>query len=263
MTRRMSQRAQAQEIYREMAAANAAANQAIPIPGLTAQNLTEKVHKLYENTAVPVREIALLAGVTERTIYKYARKGGWTPRYAWIDRGGVRGRRRRARTFCAGDFAPVKGAGGRFVARSDKGKSFAAGLKATDPPGAARAAAACRQADELAGAAQAEAEEAQRFEVHLRAMDDVHRALGQLNAHRAGRNSANAARRRADDLIERALCLAADLAIDRWEALLALSHPFVPAKAGTQEGIRRLCNHDPGFSHRRANARRSASYARE
>src|SRR5205814_1077213 len=36
--------------------------------------LTEQVRALYEETVVPVREIARLAGVTERTIYKYARK---------------------------------------------------------------------------------------------------------------------------------------------------------------------------------------------
>ena len=67
------------------------------------QDLTARVRALYENSAVPVREIARRAGVTERTIYKYAQKGGWKARYAWVDRGGVARRRRpaAARRGCA------------------------------------------------------------------------------------------------------------------------------------------------------------------
>jgi hypothetical protein len=111
------------------------------------------VRALYENSAVPVREIAALAGVTERTLYKYARRGGWTSRYAWVDRGGVAGRRRRANDA----LAPAKGAGGRFIRREDSGKPFLCGLKATDPKGAARATAACAQAEMTAAQAQADA----------------------------------------------------------------------------------------------------------
>src|SRR5689334_8603488 len=37
-------------------------------------DLTAQVRALYEGSGVPVREIAALAGVTERTVYKYARK---------------------------------------------------------------------------------------------------------------------------------------------------------------------------------------------
>ena len=48
-----------------------------------------------------------------------------------------RERRRQAQ------FAPAKGAGGRFIRRGDKGKPFATGLKATDPAAARRAAAQC------------------------------------------------------------------------------------------------------------------------
>jgi hypothetical protein len=72
-------------------------------------DLTARACALYENSAVPVREIARRAGVTERTIYKYAQKGGWKARYAW-------------------QFAPIKGVGGRFIRRADKGKPFARGL---------------------------------------------------------------------------------------------------------------------------------------
>ena len=55
----------------------------------------------------------------------------------------------------AGQFTPVKGAGGRFIARADKGKPFARGLKATDRQGAARASAACVRAEAIAAQAQA------------------------------------------------------------------------------------------------------------
>ncbi len=51
-----------------------------------------QVRALYEESAVPVREIMRRAGVTERTIYKYACKGQWRPRRA----GGMR-RARRSR----------------------------------------------------------------------------------------------------------------------------------------------------------------------
>ena len=208
MTRRSSVRAQARRNYRERAPA------AAPPPRQT--RLTARVRKLYEGGAVPVREIAAAAGVTERTLYKYAQKGGWTPRYAWVDRGGVASRRRPGN----GTFAPVKGAGGRFVSRADKGKPFARGLKATDPQGARRAGAACKQAEALWCAAQAEAEAAARAEERLRAIDAVNRALGELNAYRALR--AKERRTRAsDDQIERVYMLIAQRATDHWQALLA------------------------------------------
>ena len=93
---------------------------------------------LYEHSAVPVAEIAKLAGVTERTIYKYAAKGRWKPRYAFAFRRARAAGGAPARGWRAGKrFAPAKGAGGRFIRRADKGKPFAAGLKATDPAAAA------------------------------------------------------------------------------------------------------------------------------
>jgi DNA invertase Pin-like site-specific DNA recombinase len=90
MTRRTSLRAQARAFYRERASAQADATTptlTIPLSGgrnpsgegaQTKQTaLTQRARRLYEETAVPVREIAAVAGVTERTLYKYARKGGW------------------------------------------------------------------------------------------------------------------------------------------------------------------------------------------
>ena len=49
--------------------------------------LIERVRALYEDGVLPVREIARLVGVTERTIYKYAQKGGWRPRVVRLSRG--------------------------------------------------------------------------------------------------------------------------------------------------------------------------------
>jgi hypothetical protein len=141
-------------------------------------SLTARVRALYENSVVPVREIARLAGVTERTLYKYAERGEWRQRY-------VRGARAdavaadRARLIenarqeqvCplpnprlspsarpgagprpqAGEgsehmFAPVRGAGGRYVRRAEAGLAHARGLKALDPAGAQLATQACAAA---------------------------------------------------------------------------------------------------------------------
>jgi len=53
--------------------------------------LLARIRALYEDSTVRVREIAELAGVSERTIYKYASAGRWRPRYAWLG-GGMAGR---------------------------------------------------------------------------------------------------------------------------------------------------------------------------
>jgi hypothetical protein len=197
MTRRISQRACAQENYREMAEEAASSQAAMPTPtpnpspqggGKQAaawrgeSDLTARVRVLYENSAVPVREVARLAGVTERMLYKYAQKGGWKPRYAWIDRGGVR-RRWRAKTT----FAPAKGAGGRFMARADKGKPFARGLKATDRQGAARASAACIRAAAIAAQAQADAAWLQWNETFISLLNGAAALRDQFAAYRAPR----------------------------------------------------------------------------
>jgi hypothetical protein len=176
MTRRMSQRARAQEIFREMAEAQSESSSAASLtlrrePGReqtecaasAESDLTARVRALYETSAVPVREIAAVAGVSERTIYKYAQKGGWKARYAWADRGGAARRGWPAADaaaptqFAPANVMPVRGAGGRFIRREDSGQPFARGLKATDPHGAAQARAACAQAEATAAQAQADA----------------------------------------------------------------------------------------------------------
>ena len=240
MTRRSSLRAAARDIYGALAAAPAAP--AGPAPnaggettGPSAQNLTEQVRALYETSAVPVRAIAQLAGVSERTIYKYVARHGWTRRYRVSPRGEAaaaanRGRRLQPVPDCAPVLTPVRGGGGRFIRREDKDKPFAHGLKATDTAAAARAVAACRQAGLLARAAQAQADAAQRFDARLRAITEVNRACAELATYRQERDKQARDQQACDqtalaapggDLVERALSRALELATQRWEALLA------------------------------------------
>ena len=65
-------------------------------------SLTDRVRALYEGSVVPVREIAAVAGVTERTLYKYVAKGGWRRRYAGAWRCGRCGEPRAWPYGCAG-----------------------------------------------------------------------------------------------------------------------------------------------------------------
>jgi hypothetical protein len=217
MTPRSSVRARAREIYREMAekaspresASEAARTGVTPLPdppphsspdgerplayggrekkeggrgqaeqAVAAQpSLTARARALYEDSAVPVREIARLCGVTERTIYKYVAKGGWTKRYA----------RTPQAIDGAADVAPVKGAGGRFIRREDKGKAFAKGLKATDPAARARAELACAAASARHAKARAKADLAQVWEARRRAIDTVSAAMAAYNRWRRTR----------------------------------------------------------------------------
>jgi predicted transcriptional regulator len=265
MTRRSSQRALAREIYREMVAARAAAETQTPfIPahsspdgerslayagiqghhatpvdgcpgfplsqgraegGRTAQNLTEKARALYEHSAVPVVEIARLAGVTERTVYKYAAKENWTPRYRWSAAGGrPRGARWRQRP----GVAPVKGAGGRFIRRADKGKAFAAGLKAADPRAAAQAGAACGEAERLARAAEEEAEMDALHREYDLASNGLHRAMDDIIALQKRRAQHKGVKPPADDALERALATTLrvymDWRRDVWEEMKSHWH---------------------------------------
>jgi hypothetical protein len=132
----------------------------------TQPSLTERVRDLYENSIVPVREIARLAGVTERTLYKYVARGGWQRRHVCLARDdAVRaanaGRTLTPRAGFAG-AQKAKGAGGRFVRREEAGAPHASGLQALDPLAAAQAIGAVDrahlQSDIATGEAVAEAE---------------------------------------------------------------------------------------------------------
>jgi len=135
-----------------------------------APSLMVRVQALYEDAAVPVREIARLCGVTERTIYKYAARGGWRGRYA---------------------VKPVKGAGGRFVPRGEAGRPVeqgnVQGIKALDPSARARASAACAAAAARGVKARAKADRRQVWEARLAAINAVSAAMAGYNRFRAGR----------------------------------------------------------------------------
>jgi len=126
------------------------------------QDLMSLVRRMYEDSIIPVRDIARRAGITERTLYKYARKNNWRTRYAWTPSGArphgkaARQRWTEARARAAA-FAPVKGAGGRFIPREEKDQPFAHGIAALDPAARAAAAAACAD-DRAAEFARLEAE---------------------------------------------------------------------------------------------------------
>ena len=170
-----------------------------------------KVRALYENSAVPVREIAAVAGVTERTLYKYAQKGGWKARYAWVDRVGVARRGRPA----AAAVAPAQGAGGRFIRREDNGKPFPCGLKATDPQGATRATAACAQAGAIAAQAQTDAALLQWNETLLDSLRTVHMIRDELTAYRQARRQKRPGRpAKQTDRREQAMTRLSHLAFD-------------------------------------------------
>lgn len=153
-----------------------------------------------------------MAGVTERTIYKYAAKHDWKPRYRWTPNRGWR---------AGAAFVPVRGAGSRFIRRADKDKPVATGLKATDPEGAARAAAACRRAAWLARRAQLRAEADQREEARLRALETVNRALADFNRHRAARAKAGQPALRDDDRVAQLLVRMVEITTEHWQRLLA------------------------------------------
>ncbi|MGI8526557.1 MAG: terminase gpP N-terminus-related DNA-binding protein [Pseudolabrys sp.] len=131
------------------------------------ESLTARVQVVYEHTILPVREIARLIGVSERTIYKYVARYGWQRRYV---------RPLRAKT--------AKGAGGRFIAREAESQPQASGPMALDPLAAQRAGAAIERVQLMSDIAVAEALAA----AHMREADqrrerelarDV-RALGHL-----------------------------------------------------------------------------------
>jgi hypothetical protein len=176
-----------------------------------------QLRALYEDTAVPVREIARRAGVTERTLCKYARKQNWTPRYAWMPDGSRPAGRRRwsEQRERAEMFAPGKGAGGRFIRREEAGQPFAQGIKATDAAGRAAAAQASAEAERVARRARAEAEAEAQLQKFLRATDNVTLAFAEYNRFQRDR-----AKRGVGEYDDELLLFHAnfiDIAMRRWE----------------------------------------------
>lgn len=156
-------------------------------------DLTARIRALYENSSVPVREIAGVAGVTERTLYRYVEKHGWTKRYHVMPRGREAAASNRGRRWRhAEGFAPAKGAGGRFIRREDIGKPFATGLKALDAQGRAKAHARCEGVEPLARKAQQEAASVGLTEQLLRALAELTSARDALARYRAERKRVEA-----------------------------------------------------------------------
>jgi hypothetical protein len=171
-----SLRAQARAMLKQ---ARLASSPAASDPPASEPTLTERARALYEDSVVPVREIARLVGVTERTILKYARKYDWKPRYRWKE--GRAGERHRGWQPTP-EFAPMKGAGARFVKREDAGKPFAIGLKANDPPSAAHAAKACEQAQALSARAEQQVAFVREMERREKAYTDATSLLSRVLA---------------------------------------------------------------------------------
>jgi hypothetical protein len=115
----------------------------------------QRLQALYEEDVVPVREIARVADVTERTLYRYIQKGAWRRRHACParDAAGAAAKDSEGGLVWDARFAPVKGAGGRFIRREDTDKPVARGIKALDPVGAARAVAKAESAAALSARA--------------------------------------------------------------------------------------------------------------
>jgi hypothetical protein len=163
--REKSLRKAARERYLQMAGED------VPTPDPSPQGggeLMQRLRALYEDGVVPVREIARIAGVAERTLYKYIEKGAWRRRYrcsasntltpahqnlrSGARQRGLGGEGKKHWQTSAG-LAPVKGAGGRFIRREEAGLPHASGIKALDPQGAARAVSLCAEAARVSEAA--------------------------------------------------------------------------------------------------------------
>jgi len=246
MTPRRSERAEAQPLYREMIGEGGAnttsqtplpnpppqggREQAVPAEGqlsaapVVAPDLMVQVRALYEDSAVPVREIARRAGVSERTLYKYTRKNNWRPRYAWMPDGarppGRPGRRRwtsaqEQQHAHATPFAPAMGAGGRFIAQNDIGKPFAQGIKALDPAGRAAASQASAEAERTARRARAEAQAELQVRRHLSVMEGVNLAVAAFKHFQ--RQRAESGPGPLDDRLADVHRAFVDAALRRWE----------------------------------------------
>jgi hypothetical protein len=166
-----------------------------------------------------VREIARLAGVSERTLYKYVARHGWQKRHRVSPRGEAAARANRGRSLePSPGFAPAKGAGGRFIRRDEQDEPVAVGLKATDPAAAKSAAAHCGGAALLGGIAQAKAEELQRLENMTRAISTTRVAVANWRAYRKEHKRDASA---PVDRVEAMLMQVVEVSLTQWEAALA------------------------------------------
>ncbi len=180
--------------------AGQSAEESAPTPDLSSPRLADargggetlmaRVQALYEDSAVPVREIARLCGVTERTLYRYVETGGWRRRYIVRPRGQAAAASNRGRRWQrASGLEPVTGAGGRFIARAEAERPAVHGLKALDPGARARAATSCAAAGSRAAKAWARADKRQVWEARIAAINAVSAAMAAYNRFRATRGT--------------------------------------------------------------------------
>jgi hypothetical protein len=208
------------------------------------------VRRMYEDSIIPVRDIARRAGVSERTLYKYARKRNWRPRYAWTPSGtrphgkAARQRWTEARERAAA-CAPVKGAGGRFIRREDKDRPFAHGIAALDPAARAAAAAGCaiERAAEIARLRAeydlARADHGRALSAFVKVLEDMRMFSAEIDAREPGPNDVLRQRfidSRADAVriwLENATALREETrtALARFEADAAAAIPVTPPAA--------------------------------
>ena len=131
---------------------------------------------LYENSALPVREIAHIAGIIERTLYKYAQTGGWKRRN-WRQ-----ARYDGARLVPAGE-AGFPDIGGPEVPAPEAAQQTAARYiqvrRLVDEAGAA-AAAAAKEREKAARKRAARGESDALTEARLAAFAELNRTLADL-----------------------------------------------------------------------------------
>ena len=164
--------------------------------------LTQQVRALYEDSAVPVAEIARLAGVHQRTLYKYVRKGGWRRRHATQDIAAAMTKRAAKRK--PRPCVTAKGAGGRFIRGEDVGAPFARGMKALDPAGEARALSLCERAAALSEEALARTRRLREAMSDARTMATMMRVVRDLAAIEDGEDAAGVPAREKPDKPRRA-----------------------------------------------------------
>jgi len=132
---------------------------------------------LYEHSALPVREIAAIAGIIERTVYAHARAGGWTRRN-WRH-----ARYAGGRCLVPAEAAafPEAGAAARFDLQAVQGtaRAWQESRRLVEAAGTAAAAGARERAARLEAERSAR-EGRRRWEVRLRLWTAVHRAMDRL-----------------------------------------------------------------------------------
>jgi hypothetical protein len=221
-----SLRAQAQRVFRAAAERSQPSRDALrranPLPEADVTPLTQRVRALYEDSVVPVGEIARLAGVNERTLYRYVQKGQWRRRYG--GKGIAAGVAKRAAKRKPRACVTAKGTGGRFIPTADADKPFARGLKALDPPGGQRALEVCELAAVLSDDATARtrrlreaASDARTMALLVQVMRDLAAIEDAEKAAEVEAEVAAAAAEREHDESRRALAKKIEAAVQSWK----------------------------------------------